>query len=249
MNNPLQSEDAAYRVVQIAIGTCIAAFAVVTAGGGTADIVAVAHVTAAVLTRLLLLPPGKRSIREAPRQAPPARPPGARHRIVVIATTDDIAPLAHDLQERTVEHDSDVVLVCPALNSRLAHWVSDVDAAERAARQRVEAGLRALVGAGIDALGVVGDSNPLQAIEDALWIHGADELVLVTHTDDHLHWLERRVVERARARYRIPIEHLVDGPQPEVVVPESPPVADRPAETAILAASPAIAAEGSGEAL
>jgi hypothetical protein len=98
-----------------------------------------------------------------------------------------------------------------------------------------------LVQAGVDALGVVGDPNPLQAIEDALWIHGADELVLVTHADDELHWSERRVVERARARYRIPIEHLVAGQEPEVFEPERPPVAEHVAETPGLAASPAIA--------
>jgi hypothetical protein len=241
MNNSLKSEDLAFRVVQIAVGTCLAAFAVASAGGGTADVIAVSHVSAAVLTRLLLLPSRKRSIREAPRQAPPARPAGARHRIVVVATADDISPLADDLRERAAEHDSDVVLVCPALNSRLAHWVSDVDGAERAARLRVDAGLRVLVQAGVDALGVVGDPNPLQAIEDALWIHGADELVLVTNADDQLHSSERRVVERAHARYRIPLEHLVAGQPPEVFEPEPLPVADQLAEGPGLAASPAIA--------
>src|SRR3954469_13495595 len=86
----------------------------------------------------------------------PARPPNARHRIVVIATADDISSVAHDVRERTEEHDSDVVLICPALNSRLAHWVSDCDAAERAAQRRLDAGLRALVQAGVDASGTIG---------------------------------------------------------------------------------------------
>lgn len=165
----------------------------------------------------------------------PARPPNARHRIVVIATADDISSLAHDVRERTEEHDSDVVLICPALNSRFAHWVSDIDAAGRAAQRRVDAGLRALVQAGIDASGAVGDADPLQAIEDALWIHGADELVLATHDDDRLHWLERRVIERARAQFPMPIERLVDAQVPEPSAPEHVPVAARIADATMLA--------------
>ena len=242
MNHPLPSEATAFRLVQITIGACVAGFVVATAGGGTADVIAVSHVTAAVLTKLLLLRRGKK--RSSPH-APPARPANARHRIVVVATTDDISPLADDVRERTVEHDSDVVLVCPALNSRLAHWVSDVDNAEQAARQRVADGMRALVQAGVDAVGVVGDPNPLQAIEDALWIYGADKLVLATHADDELHWLERNVVERARAHYLIPIEHLVAGQEPAPLAPEpSEPelqlVPGFVAEASVLAASPAL---------
>jgi hypothetical protein len=250
MNHPLQSEAGAFRLVQITIGASIAAAVVVVAGGRTADVVAVTLVTAAVLTRLLLLPRAKRPNPQAspagpPNHAPAVRPPGARHRIVVVATTDDISPMAHDVRERTAEHDSDVVLVCPALNSRLAHWVSDVDAAEQAARHRVADGVRALVQAGVDAVGVVGDPNPLQAIEDALWIYGADELVLATHADDQLHWLERRVVERTRAHYLIPIEHLVAGQErvpvaPAAAEPEILPVPDFVAEAAVLAAAPAL---------
>src|SRR5882762_6411898 len=244
MNHPLQSEAGAFRLVQITIGASIAAAVVATAGGGPADVVAVTLVTAAVLTRLLLLPRAKYAP-PALHQAPPARPPNARHRIVVVATTDDISPLAHDVRQRTSEHDSDVVLVCPALNSRLAHWVSDVDTAEQAARQRVADGMRALVQAGVDAVGVVGDPNPLQAIEDALWIYGADKLVLATHADDQLHWLERDVVERARAHYLIPIEHLVAGQEPAPLAPEpSEPelqlVPGFVAEASVLAASPAL---------
>ena len=242
MNHFLPSEATAFRLVQITIGACVAGFVVGTAGGGTADVIAVSHVTAAVLTKLLLLRRGKK--RSSPH-APPARPANARHRIVVVATTDDISPLADDVRERTVEHGSDVVLVCPALNSRLAHWVSDIDAAEQAARHRVNAGVRALVRAGVDALGVVGDANPLQAIEDALWIYGADKLVLATHADDELHWLERNVVERARAHYLIPIEHLVAGQEPAPLAPEpSEPelqlVPGFVAEASVLAASPAL---------
>jgi hypothetical protein len=155
---------------------------------------------------------------------PPAAPPPRhtdRHRILVVATTTDPSALAEEVRARTEEHDSDVVLICPALNSWLAHWVSDVDRAEAEARQRVEAGLAALVGAGIDARGEIGDPDPLQAIADALAIHGADELVLATRPDNMLHRFERRLVERARARWAMPIEHLVEASAAERPNPAS----------------------------
>jgi hypothetical protein len=148
----------------------------------------------------------------APPPATPPRPPTDRHRILVVATTTDPSALAEEVRARTEEHDSDVFLICPALNSWLAHWVSDVDAAESAAQQRLEAGLTALVNAGVDARGEIGDPDPVQAIADALALHGADELVLATRPENKLHWLERHLVERAHARWAMPIDHLADAP-------------------------------------
>ena len=223
MNHPLQSETGAFRMLQVSVGACAVVALVTSAGGETADALALSLITAAVLVRLLLMPRGKLS---KPRVLPAHRP-NARHRILVVATADDLSSLAHDLRERTEEHDSEVVLICPALNSRVAHWLSDVDAAECAARSRVDAGVRALVQAGVDASGAIGDPDPLQAIEDALRTHGADELVLATHEDDRLHWLERRVIERARAEYALPVARLVDLPAPTTpAVPDYIRVAD-----------------------
>lgn len=226
MNDVLPSEAGAFRLLQLTAGTGAAATAAAAAGGRPYEVIAVALLTAVVLAWLLLSPREQRA--RAPR---PPRPVGGRHRIVVVATREDIAPLAHDVRERAADQDSDVILVCPALNSRFAYWVSDVDAAELAARHRVEAGVRSLLGAGVDTVGMVGDGDPLRAIEDALWIYGADELVLAPHADDELHWLERRLVERVRARYLMPIVHLVDAhpPEPEPRYVSAPPLAASPA--------------------
>jgi hypothetical protein len=242
MNDPVQSERGAFRILQVAAGACSAVVLVKSVGGKAADAVAVSIITAAVLARLLLLPRDRR----ATQRALPARPPNTRHRILVIATADDISPLADDVRERTEEHDSDVMLICPALNSRLAHWVSDVDAAERGARERVEAGLRALAQAGVDTSGAIGDPDPLQAIEDALWTYGADEVVLATHEDGRLHWLEKRLIERVRAEYALPIERLVDAPAPQPSpVPDYIPVAALVTDGTLLA-TPAIASGAEG---
>jgi GABA permease len=233
MNRFLHSEARALRIITLTVGACIAVALVERAGGELVDALVLMVVTVAVLARLLAAPRPTRST----AQAPP-RPPSARHRIVIVATATDLGELAHDVRARAAEHDSDVVLICPALNTRLAHWVSDVDAAERAAQRRVDLGLEALVGAGVDARGEIGDPDPLQAIQDALWVHGADLLILATSPHGELHWLERRLVERARERYLMPIEHLGDLPKPEPAEPEFAPVGARLAEVMLLATAP-----------
>ena len=62
----------------------------------------------------------------------------------------------------------DVLVVCPALNSRVRTWASDEDAARAAAQARLDATLARLAAAGINARGEIGDGDPLQALEDAL---------------------------------------------------------------------------------
>ena len=69
-----------------------------------------------------------------------------------------------------------VLLLAPALNSRLRHWLSDDDAARSAARSRVQLSLRRLADCGIRAEGVIGDADPMQAIEDSLAIFPADRM-------------------------------------------------------------------------
>ena len=102
-----------------------------------------------------------------------------------------------------------ILVVAPALNSPLRHWASDDDGARVAARERLERSLERLREAGFDADGTLGDSEPVQAIEDALRTFGADEIVISTHPEGRSHWLERGVVEAARARFDVPITHVV----------------------------------------
>ena len=69
--------------------------------------------------------------------------------------------------------------------------------------------LAAMRKAGIQASGEVGDSDPLQAIEDALRTFAPDELIISTHPPERSHWLERGVVTGARERFAVPITHVV----------------------------------------
>ena len=74
-----------------------------------------------------------------------------------------------------------VLVVCPALNSPLRHWASDEDDARNKAQERLDASLKSMQGAGIQAAGEIGDGDPIQAIEDALRTFRPDELIVSTH--------------------------------------------------------------------
>jgi nucleotide-binding universal stress UspA family protein len=112
----------------------------------------------------------------------------------------------HKRSEGVAEH---VLVVSPALNSPLRHWVSDEDSARAEARKRLDESVARLREAGIRADGEVGDAEPLQAIEDALRTFGADEIIISTHPEGRSHWLERGIVSGARERFAVPITHVV----------------------------------------
>jgi hypothetical protein len=105
--------------------------------------------------------------------------------------------------------DLEVLVVAPALNSRLRHWLSDVDDARGAAGVRVARCVDRLRARGIAAEGEIGDSDPVQAIDDALATFAADELVIATHPEERSNWLAHDLVGRACERFRLPVAHVV----------------------------------------
>ena len=189
MRHPFRTEEEAFRFVWLTIG-CAALIVVA---------------TAAVLAWWLRARREEEPLRTAPR-------PHAENerRILVIANETVGGETLREMILRKAEGaDEQVRVVVPALNSPLRHWASDEDAARAAAADRLEASLRRLKEAGVDADGEVGDGDPLQAIEDALRTFGADEIVISTHPEGRSNWLERGVVEKARDRFDCPITHVV----------------------------------------
>ena len=102
-----------------------------------------------------------------------------------------------------------VLIVAPALNSRLRHWVSDEDEARAAAEERLGRCLARLRADGVAAAGAVGDADPMQAIADALHAFDADAIVIATHPRARSHWLARDLVTCARRRFEQPVVHVV----------------------------------------
>ena len=140
----------------------------------------------------------------------PVAQPGRR--ILVIANRTCPCPtLADEVARRANAAPTDVLVVAPALNSRLRHWVSDVDDALTRAHERLELAIAALCRRGVVARGEIGDADPLLAIEDALASFPADEIVIATLPAGRSNWIERGLVEKAKARFGIPIAHLVSN--------------------------------------
>ena len=205
MSNPFRSEAEAYRFLLITIGYFAAIVIATLVGGKWVGFAVFVALTLVGLWWLLRRRP------EAPvRTAPPRRGAEDERRILVIANeTVGGETLREEIRRRAEGFGEQVLVVCPALNSPVRHWASDEDQARAAAQKRLEASLARLREAGIEARGEVGDSEPLQAMEDALRTFGADEIIISTHPEGRSNWLEKGVVTGARERFAVPITHVV----------------------------------------
>jgi hypothetical protein len=203
--NPFRSEESAFRFVFLTIGY----FAVVVVAwwiNKWLGLVVWIALTAGLGWWLFF----RRAERERPLQHAPAPHAPDEHRILVVANeTLGGQELLTEVRGRGADRGSQILVVCPALNSPIRHWASDEDQARAAAQARLDASLGAMRAAGLQVEGEIGDGDPIQAIEDAVRTFQPDELVISTHPEGRSHWLERGVVEKARERFAIPITHVV----------------------------------------
>jgi hypothetical protein len=206
MKNPLRSEAEAYRFLWLTIAYFAAIVLASLAGGRWWGVGVFVLLTAAGAWRLMRTS----EPRQQPREIPAREPAAGERRIVVVANeTVGGEKLRSCIREKSEGVAAVVLVVSPALNSPLKHWVSDEDDARAAAQKRLDASLARLREAGISARGEVGDAEPLQALEDALRTFGADEIIISTHPEGRSHWLEQGLVTKARERFDVPITHVV----------------------------------------
>jgi hypothetical protein len=206
MHNPLRSEADAFRWV-------------VVIGAGAVSVIVLTLLTrpaigAAWAAALIGFGAGvayRYSRGSLPRSVAVKRGGDGKRRLLVVANeTVGGEALLEEIRNRSRGRDTEIMVVTPALAaSRAAHWASDVDEAMEAARQRMELSLIAIGELGIEAKGGVGDSDPNVAIEDALRVFPADEIVISTHPPHRSRWLEHGVVERARDEIDLPVTHVV----------------------------------------
>ena len=203
MKNPLRDESSAFQVVLITLGGAL--LVVIAAWLNTWLGLAVFVVLVGVALWTI-----RGGLIQKPPQAHVVHDDEPTHKVLVIANEtvggDELLAL---LGTRSIDVDEQVLLVCPALNSRVRTWTSDEDPARAGAQERLDASLSRLAEAGVSARGEIGDGDPLQALEDALREFPADEIVVSTHPPGRSHWLEQGVVEQARLRYDVPITHVV----------------------------------------
>jgi hypothetical protein len=131
---------------------------------------------------------------------------------LLVVATEAVAGV--ELRDTVAEHLRDdraaVHVVSPAVTERgLEHAMGDIDEAIGEASRRLDESLRQLGDLDAEVTGGVGDSDPLLAIEDALQLFPADEILIVTHPDEESRWLEKDIFERARHKFEPPITHVV----------------------------------------
>jgi hypothetical protein len=206
MHNPLRSEADAFRwVVVIGVG----ALAVIALTLLTSPVFGV--VLAAALLGFGAGIAYNSSRGSLARSVELSRGGDGKHRLLVVANeTVEGEALLEEIRERCRNRSCEILVVTPALaGSRASHWASDIDEAIELARQRMELSLIAIDQLGLKARGEIGDSDPNVAIEDALRVFPADEIVISTHPPNRSRWLESGVVARARNEIDLPITHVV----------------------------------------
>ena len=205
MRNPFRTEAEAFSFVLV-VGVLFLAVGLAAVFGGSEVALAVFLALALGVAAGLYL-----------KSDPPVREPaiwerggGDRKRILVVAN-ETVAgrALRAEILHRVAGEPADVLVVAPALNTRLRHWTSDEDQARAEAAARLDASLAALAEAGVEARGQVGSDDPLEAIQDALRSFRADELIVSTHPPGRSNWLEHDLVRRVRERYACPVAHVV----------------------------------------
>jgi hypothetical protein len=205
MLNPLRSEAEAFRFLIASIAYFGAIVIASVAGGTWVGLGVFIALTAAVLAWWA------RARSEVQTEKTLPRPHAAGERRILVIANETVGghTLRSAILERSLDVREEVLVVTPALNSPIRHWVSDNDGARAAAQERLDQSLAQLAAAGVEARGEVGDGDPLQAIADALRTFGADEIIISTHPEGRSNWLERGIVEHARERFAVPITHVV----------------------------------------
>lgn len=167
----------AWSLPLIAIAICVPAVAAFAIGGPGAGMAAGALLGAAIL----VIAARARFDEEIEVAASPG---GERGGVLVVATVpvegDAAVDAIRDALGAADDPVSEVLVLAPALNTKLSHWASDLGRARVEAQERLAVSVAELAKAGVAGRGVVGDSDSVQAVEDTLRSFAAREIVFVT---------------------------------------------------------------------
>jgi hypothetical protein len=139
------------------------------------------------------------------------------HLLVVANETVAGRSLIDAVRNRALAGVELVTVVCPISHPREGYVVYE-DTRHAAASRRLERTLAALREAGIPAHGLVVETEPVDAVRDALaqLEPPPDEIIVSTHPIKQSGWLRKNVVDRIRkAAGDVPVEHVVVEQAPE----------------------------------
>ncbi len=102
---------------------------------------------------------------------------------------------------------AEVMVVAPALQeSGIRFWMSDADEAIGKAEAVRKETVERLGQEGVPASGETGESDPLQAIQDALQSFPADRIVVFTHRGEDQDYREDVEVGEIEERFGLPVD-------------------------------------------
>ncbi len=145
----------------------------------------------------------------APRRAPADGP----LRLLVVADLHcDETALCRAVHHAVGDLAAEVFVVAPVLASPL-HFLTDAEGAETEdAQARLDEALLGLERLGVQAHGMVGTDDPLQAIGDALARFPAGEILLAVPEESRRAWLEHDLERNVRETYGLHVTSLrLDG--------------------------------------
>jgi hypothetical protein len=132
-----------------------------------------------------------------------------RHVLVVANETVAGKALAEAVQRRADEGPVRVTVLAPVTQPRQGYVVYQ-DTRRAAAGRRLDRTVAKLREAGIPAQGLVVESDPVDAVRDAVHQLEPDELIVSTHPQQKSGWLRRNQVDQMRRiAGDLPFEHVV----------------------------------------
>jgi hypothetical protein len=185
MRNPFRSEGEMFRLLGVVIAGAVAI--IIASYINTWAGVAVAVLAVAGLVWWLMQEPVPGTAEPAPRLD--SHTPDGMHRVLVVA---EPGTSSVPVGQRAAE----ILVVVPALASKLEAVTGGVDDRRADAAQTAAALARTLTGDGRTVRAEVGADDPVLAVEDALRAFGADEVLVVG---------DEATAEKIRARVAVPV--------------------------------------------
>jgi hypothetical protein len=107
--------------------------------------------------------------------------------------------------------DTEVVVIAPALTeSPIKFWFSDADEAIERAQSVWTETVQQLADEGMSAHGDTGESDPVQAIADALQTFSAERIIVFTHADaEARRYREEIDDDELRERFGLPVDRAL----------------------------------------
>lgn len=121
---------------------------------------------------------------------------GTTHLLVVANRTADSDELFETLRDRAEQGPIKVTMLLP-------------QDSHGGMGRRLNAGLRRLHDAGIDAEGMLGDVDPAVAVQEIWDPERFDEVYISTLPTEISHWLDIGLVERVKQLTGVPVRHVL----------------------------------------